>query len=83
MPTYTMRHKKTGHSFEIFLSISEGDAFVRANPEYERLCGAPACIDSIRLGITKPDGAFRNRLKEIKKHHGRRSTIKTGNLTDV
>jgi hypothetical protein len=30
---------------------------------------APALGDSVRLGLRKPDDAFRDVLKNVKKHH--------------
>jgi len=75
MPLYTFRHKKTGKTFEQFMSISEGDAFCKANPGYERACGAPMIGDSWNLGITKADSTVTERINEIKKAHPG-STIK-------
>lgn len=45
----------------------------------QMLNGSPAIGDSIRLGLRKPDSAFRDRLKEIKKHHSRGLTDSTVN----
>lgn len=83
MPYYTWKHRKTGKSKVLFQSISEGDAYAKIHPQLERMCGAPLPMDPVRLGIAKPDPHFQRRLKEIKKAHGRKSTIRTGNLTET
>ena len=52
------------------MTISEMTAFELANPDFEVMCGAPGINDAWRAGIGKrPSGEFRDRMKEIKKHH--------------
>lgn len=76
MPTYTFRNKKTGKTREEFMSISEADAYEKANPHIERMCGAPGIADPWRLGRIKPDGGFRDLLRAVRKKH-RGSNINT------
>lgn len=77
MPTYLFKDKNTNEEFELFLRISELDPYKEANPHLEQLVnGAPMLACPIRLGVTRPDDDFKNRLKEIKGSH-RGSTIQT------
>ncbi len=70
MPTYLYKDINTGEEQELFMSITERSKYLEDNPHMTQLVhGAPALGDSIRLGLKKPDDAFRDRLKEIKKHH--------------
>ena len=80
MPSYTFTNKETGEETTEFMSMSSLDGFIKKNPHLELVLGAPAIGDSIRLGLRKPDAAFRDRLKEIKKQHSKglsRSSINT------
>lgn len=81
MPTYLFKDLNTGEEQELFMSITERDEYLANNPHITQLVhGAPSLGDPIRLGLKKPDDGFRDRLKEIKKHHSRgmsRSSINT------
>lgn len=81
MPTYLFLNTETGEETSEFMSITEMEGYLASNPHIQPLMnGAPSIGDSIRLGIRKPDNAFRDRLKEIKKHHSKgltRSSINT------
>jgi hypothetical protein len=77
MPTYAFYNKETGELTEKFMSFSERDKFLEENPHMEqRIAGAPAIGDSVRMGMRKPDASFRDLLKHVSKRAGRRSTIK-------
>lgn len=75
------RNINTGEEQELFMSITERDKYLEDNPDITQLVhGAPSIGDAIRLGLRKPDNGFRDRLREIKKHHSRgitKSTINT------
>lgn len=81
MPTYKFYDSTTNSEYEEFMSISELDGYLNKNINLTQLInGAPAIGDSIRLGLRKPDSAFRDKLREIKKAHSRgftKSTINT------
>ncbi len=78
MPTYSFQDKQTQEVFDkFFKSISAKDKFVEENPHLEQIhTSGVGLVDPIRLGLRKPDDAFRDKLKEIKRAH-RRSTINT------
>lgn len=77
MGVFNFRNKKTGKVVQRNMSIAEAEQYEKDHPGQEWLCSAPAVgIDSIRLGMKKPDDGFRDRLKDIKKSH-RGSKINT------
>tara|TARA_Y100000310_G_scaffold334748_2_gene415172 strand:+ start:2475 stop:2711 length:237 start_codon:yes stop_codon:yes gene_type:complete len=70
MPTYLFHNTETGEEYEEFMTISERNVFVKDNPHITQLVnGAPAIGDPMRLGVTRIDDGFKNRLQEIKRHH--------------
>ena len=77
MPTYLFEDNKTGDQFELTMSISERDEFVKNNPHLTQLVnGFPGLSDPVKLGRKKPDDGFRDLLKSVKKRN-RGSTINT------
>ena len=80
-PTYLFLNTDTNEEFVEFMTISEMEEYLASNPHIQPLMnGAPSIGDSIRLGLRKPDNAFRDRLREIKKAHSKglsKSTINT------
>ena len=80
-PTYRFQDINTNEEQELFMGITEKEEFLKANPQFIQLLnGSPALGDSMRLGIRRPDAAFNDRLKEIKKAHSKgfsRSTVRT------
>jgi hypothetical protein len=78
MPTYLFYDKEEDKTWEEFMSISEADVFLKANPNIERLInGAPAICDPTRVGVrSKPDEGFRDILRNVKSKH-RGSQINT------
>lgn len=79
-PTYLFKNINTDEEQELFMSITERDKYLEDNPDITQLVhGAPSIGDSIRLGLRKPDDGFRDRLREIKKHHSRGITKSTVN----
>lgn len=80
MPSYTFLNTETGETFTSIMSMSEREEYLAQNPHVQQqIVSAPALGDSIRLGLRKPDDAFRDRLKEIKKAHSTRYTKSTVN----
>ena len=75
MPHYKLHNKSTNKTWIEFMSISECEAFLQANPDVERLVhGAPAL--GYNIVNSKPDSGFRDVLKSIKKAN-KGSTIDT------
>lgn len=70
MPNYTFENKETGEQWTEQLSIAERDAYLASHPTVHQLIvSAPSLACSARLGISKPDGEFRNMLSYIKKRN--------------
>ena len=77
MPQYLFHDKNNNKEWIERMGIQEAEDFLTANPHITRLVyGAPAIVDSIRIGRKKPDDGFRDILRNIKKKH-RRSTVNT------
>jgi len=41
LPTYSFKDKQTGEEFDVFMSISELEQFLKDHPHYEKLLSAP------------------------------------------
>lgn len=78
MPTYTFRNNETQEVYDlVFSSFSKKDKYLEDNPNVQQIhTSCPSIGDPIRLGIRKPDDAFRDKLKDIKRAH-RGSTVNT------
>lgn len=67
MPTYNFKNKETGEVIERLMKIKEMEEYLENNPNMEMYHGTPIPMgDPIRLGLKKPDGAFRDILKNMK-----------------
>ena len=70
MPTYTFENTDTGDRFDKIMSMAERQEYLENNLNIKQLIVKPPSIgDSVRLGLKKPDDAFRDVLKNVKKHH--------------
>lgn len=77
MPTYKFRNEETGEEYEEFMSISSLDQYKESNPHLTQLVNGAPLIHSGR-GMAKPDPAFRDLLKEMKRKNSQglsKSTI--------
>ena len=70
MPTYLFRDPKTETEFEVEMSISERDQFLKDNPNLEQLVNGFPNIGYSTL-TQKPAEGFTDLLKEIKKRNSR------------
>ena len=66
MPTYKFLNNDTGEEFEDFMSISALNVYLEENKHITQLVHGAPLIHSGR-GLGKPDSAFRDLLKNIKK----------------
>jgi hypothetical protein len=70
MPTYSFKDTRSQDCWGEYMSIAEKEKFLEDNPNVIQLISSPSIIlDSLKLGRKKPDSAFRDKLKEIKKAH--------------
>lgn len=77
MPTYDMKNVKTGEVKEMFLKIAEKEAMVESG-EWEQVhTGAMKIVRTTTSSLSKTPDSWKDKLKTMKKHHGRYSTIKT------
>lgn len=72
MPTYSMKNTETEEVFEIAMPMADREQYLKDNPHIKQIFTRfPAIGDSVRLGIRKPDNAFRDVLSKAKSaHHG-------------
>ena len=74
MPTYQFKNKTTGVEWEKEMKIAELDDYVKEN-DCSIVISAPRIISGHGEGRLKTTDAFNDKLKEIKKKAGRKSTI--------
>lgn len=77
MPIYSMKNTETGEEFEITLSMAERETYLSENAHMEQVFRkTPGIVDSVRLGLRKPDASFNDVLLKAKNAH-RGSTVNT------
>lgn len=76
MPSYTMRHKPSGETKEMILSISEREKFLEENPEWEQALASPGFVSQHGSNLGKTSGGWKDLLSRIKKGSSRTNTIK-------
>jgi len=64
MPTYTIENTLTGEVYDEFLSISDKEALIEANPHLKQIIGAPALVGGTGDRTRPPDG-FKQVLSKI------------------
>lgn len=70
MPIYTFRNIETDELYDLSLRLDERETYLQENPHVKQvLSGAPSLHSGTGLTGRKPDNAFRDKLKEIKKAH--------------
>lgn len=67
MPTYTFMNKETEEEFDVTMSFSELDSFIKENINLQQVFKPMNIADPTRLGLRKPDSGFRDILKNVKK----------------
>lgn len=69
MPTYSFRNKETLEEFEQTMSNSDRELFLTENPHIQQIFKVfPGVVDSVRIGVRRPDDNFRDVLKKAKVH---------------
>jgi hypothetical protein len=76
MPTYTFIGPD-GEERTEFLTMTEREQFLYDNPTWTQKLSAPALVSG--RGMTKPEGGFRDLLKDIKKRNSRGTSASTVN----
>jgi hypothetical protein len=74
MPTYTLRNKKTGETWEVLCPWEEMKK--KLSDDVEQVLGTPSFITMHGGTLSKTSSDYRDNLKRIKKDHPG-STIKT------
>jgi len=69
MPTYSFKDKETLEEFEKSMSNSDRELFLEENPHIQQIFKVfPGVVDSVRIGVRRPDDNFRDVLKKAKVH---------------
>ena len=67
MPTYLFRNLETDEITEEFMAIKDLDGYIATNPHLQQVPTAPAIVDPVNIGVTKPPSDFqKNILGRIK-----------------
>ena len=74
MPTYRFKNKITGEEWEEMMSHTKLDAYYKEH-NCDQVIGAVKIISGHGEGRLKTTDAFNDRLKEIHKKAGKRSTM--------
>jgi hypothetical protein len=69
MPVYSFRDTDTHEEFEATMRYSELEEYLKTNSPIKQIFTRfPGTVDSVRIGIRKPDDNFRDVLKKAKVH---------------
>jgi hypothetical protein len=70
MPTYSFRNNDTDEEFDLMMSNSERELYLKDNPNTIQIFKRfPGIVDSVRVGVRRPDDNFRDVLKKAKNAH--------------
>ena len=92
MPTYDFLNTETGEEFEVFMSMSAREQYLKDNPHIQQMLGATSTVSGVSITGKVPDG-FKEVLSKVSENHrtsavanahGRKSMkeIKTKQLVD-
>jgi hypothetical protein len=70
MPTYSFKDKETLEEFEKSMTNSDRELFLEENLHIQQIFKVfPGVVDSVRVGVRRPDDNFRDVLKKAKNAH--------------
>ena len=69
MPTYEFRDTKTGEQFEIFMTWSKREEYLKENPHVEPIVAAPAIIGGTGNYQTKAPSGFNEVISRVAEAH--------------
>lgn len=75
MPEYTMKHKETGETETMVISLSEREKFLEDNPDWTQVLAAPLLVSGVKSALRMSDDGWKENLKRIKKNSGKDNTI--------
>ena len=69
LPNYSFENTKTNEQFDETMSMSERETYLLDNPHIKQIFNKfPGIVDSVCIGVRKPDAGFRDVLKKAKVH---------------
>ena len=71
MATYPVKHKETGETKDIVMSIHDWDQWKEDNPEWDKdwMAGVASAVSEVGDYQNKLPQGFKDRLNNVKKHH--------------
>jgi hypothetical protein len=70
MPTYTFYNEEMGVEFDLFMSMSEREEYLKNNPKVTQMPSAPAIAGDHIMGVgPKVDGGFTENMQRIAESH--------------
>tara|TARA_B100001057_G_C22753082_1_gene912570 strand:- start:1063 stop:1302 length:240 start_codon:yes stop_codon:yes gene_type:complete len=69
MPIYTVEHKKTKNQKEVNMPWAEKEQWLKDNPNYIFIIGAPKIISQTSVQKGKLPEGFKDKMREAKKLH--------------
>jgi hypothetical protein len=69
MPTYPVKHKETGETKELYMSMSEYDQWKRDNPDWDKDWSKG--IGGVTYGTPKQSDGFKEVMSKVQKAHPR------------
>ena len=75
MPSYTVKNKKTGEHKDLFCSWDELQQVLGTDSDIEQVLGTPNIVGMTGSVIGKTSNAWQDKLKDMKKKHGKNNTI--------
>jgi hypothetical protein len=68
MPTYDFVNNETGEEFELFMSMSAREQYLKDNPHIQQIVGATATVSGVSITGKIPDG-FKDVLSKVAENH--------------
>ena len=69
MPTYPLKHKETGETKELVMSMKEYDQWKKDNPEWDK--DWTAGVGGVTYGNPKMDDGFKEVMSKVQQEHPR------------
>ena len=76
MPTYTMKNNVTGEEKEMFLSLSEREAFLNKNKDWTQKLNTPGFVSDTKSTFKRAGDGWKDVLQKVKSGSGKDNTIK-------
>jgi predicted nucleic acid-binding Zn ribbon protein len=69
MPTYTFENTDTNEVFDLMMTMSSREDYLKNNPHIKQLISAPKIVRDVGLSGVKTDSGFKEALSKVKAAH--------------